>query len=261
LNEQGKAKVVERGIDLDKGISFVHSKSGDVNYYRECFASFDYQVIVFNYHADEKVSIDCSFNCSPVRSEVSCDENTLFYKVKTVDDAVEYVVGIRCVASGTNLNMMSNHIIAENAANVTVFISIETSFYEDNAFEKVKERLDCAVETGYENIRKKHIEDYMRLADRCSLKLGEDDDYVDVDTMVNKFKDGDKDSTLKLINTYFKFGRYLLISSSRDGSLPANLQGIWNNDFTPAWGSKFTININAEMNYWPAERLNLSDCH
>ena len=261
VNEQGKAKVVERGLDLDKAIAYVISDDGKNKYYRECFASFNNQVLVYNYHSDGKVSVDCSYNCSPVRTDITKDGNTLYYHGKSMDDAVEYVVGLRCVAYGANADVMSNHIVCEDAESVTVYVSIETSFYCDNPFEKVKERLDDAECKGYEKIKEEHIEDYRSLADRCELKLGEDDDSMDVDSMVNDLNDGNINSTLKLINTYFKFGRYLLISSSREGSLPANLQGIWNNDFTPPWGSKFTININTQMNYWPAERLNLSKLH
>lgn len=269
IKEQGKANVIERGLDLDNAVAYVISDDGKTKYYRECLASFNNQILAFKYVSDEKVSVDCSYNNSPVRTDISQDENTLYYHGKSMDDAVEYVVGLRCVCDGANADVMSNHIICEDADSITVYVSIETSFYCENPFEKVKERLDEAERKGYEKIKEEHIKDYCNLADACSLTLGKMDEksnkYENIEYLFENLnsENGNKktESINQLINTYFRFGRYLLISSSRPGFLPANLQGIWNNDFTPPWGSKFTININAQMNYWPAERLNLSSLH
>ena len=269
IKEQGKAQVIERGLDLDNAVAYVISDDGKTKYYRECLASFNNQILAFKYVSDEKVSVDCSYNNSPVRTDISQDENTLYYHGKSMDDAVEYVVGLRCVCDGANADVMSNHIICEDADSITVYVSIETSFYCENPFEKVKERLNEAEHKGYEKIKEEHIKDYSNLADACSLTLGEMDEkpnkYENIEYLFENLnsENGNKkiESINQLINTYFRFGRYLLISSSRPGFLPANLQGIWNNDFTPPWGSKFTININAQMNYWPAERLNLSSLH
>lgn len=269
IKEQGKANVIERGLDLDNAVAYVISDDGKTKYYRECLASFNNQILAFKYVSDEKVSVDCSYNNSPVRTDISQDENTLYYHGKSMDDAVEYVVGLRCVCDGANADVMSNHIICEDADSITVYVSIETSFYCENPFEKVKKRLDEAERKGYEKIKEEHIKDYSNLADACSLTLGEMDEkpnkYENIEYLFENLNSetGNKkiESINQLINIYFRFGRYLLISSSRPGFLPANLQGIWNNDFTPPWGSKFTININAQMNCWPAERLNLSSLH
>jgi alpha-L-fucosidase 2 len=126
--------------------------------------------------------------------------------------------------------------------------------------------LDAAKQLGYDQLRKQHIEDYRSLYSRVTFYLGSDkareaDASKPTSERMTQARRGKAD--LSLISLYYRFGRYLLISSSRPGhkALPSNLQGIWNEKMAPTWGSKFTINVNAEMNYWPAETANLSECH
>ncbi len=120
---------------------------------------------------------------------------------------------------------------------------------------------DSAMEKEYEELKREHIEDYKSLFDRVSFKLegAQEKDKLPTDERLDAIKAGESD--VGMHKQLFDFGRYLLISCSREGNLPANLQGIWNQDFLPPWDSKYTININAEMNYWPAESCNLSECH
>ena len=114
--------------------------------------------------------------------------------------------------------------------------------------------------SGFENIRRNHLKDYRELYNRVFLSLGEDMHAGEsTGERLKLLKERGRDNGLLV--TYFNFGRYLLISSSRPGTLPANLQGIWNDKMNPKWDSKFTININTEMNYWPAECCNLPECH
>ena len=107
-------------------------------------------------------------------------------------------------------------------------------------------------------MRTRHIAEYKKYFDTCRLTLSYDKELDKLSTE-ERLKRETVDNGL--LNTYFDFGRYLLISSSRPGSLPANLQGIWNDSMCPPWGSKYTVNINTQMNYWPAETLGLSECH
>ena len=120
--------------------------------------------------------------------------------------------------------------------------------------------LDAAQKLGYDELKKRHVCDVQELMDRCTLEIDSDNrDNIPTDKRLQAVAEGGTDNGL--INLLFAYGRYLLISSSRPGSLPANLQGIWNDSFSPAWDSKFTININAQMNYWPAEVTGLSELH
>ena len=117
-----------------------------------------------------------------------------------------------------------------------------------------------AEKLGYEALKERHISDVSELMNRCKLEIEcEDKDNIPTDVRLKKVQDGETDNGL--INLSFAYGRYLLVSSSRIGSLPANLQGIWNDSFSPMWDSKYTININAQMNYWPVESTGLSELH
>lgn len=127
--------------------------------------------------------------------------------------------------------------------------------------DKLIHKTDNAMKKEYEELKREHVRDYKSLFDRVCLTLegAKDKDKLPTDERLNRIREGESDIGLQ--KQLFDFGRYLLISCSRKGNLPANLQGIWNQDFLPPWDSKYTININAEMNYWPAESCNLSECH
>lgn len=125
----------------------------------------------------------------------------------------------------------------------------------------LKEDLNNKLSISYDKLKNKHIEDYKRLYDRVDFSLKTSNSYEDIDTD-QRIKDITTSSDdINLAKLYFDYGRYLLISCSRIGGLPANLQGIWCKDMTPPWDSKYTVNINMQMNYWPAEICNLSECH
>lgn len=143
-----------------------------------------------------------------------------------------------------------------------LLLTSATSFREgDELIMKAIARIDAAEQKGYDALFSEHVADFMPLIEACKLTLDHTDDPVHLphDRRLQLFKDGGKDQGL--ICDMFNYGRYLLISSSRPGSQPANLQGIWNESFNPPWDSKYTININAQMNYWPAETCGLSEEH
>jgi alpha-L-fucosidase 2 len=124
----------------------------------------------------------------------------------------------------------------------------------------VAKNLTAASRRTYADLRTRHIADHQRLFRRADIRIGSDENRnIPTDKRVQHIKDGGED--IALLPIYFQFGRYMLISSSRPGTLACNLQGIWNESVDPPWGSKYTININTEMNYWLAERANLADCH
>ncbi len=144
----------------------------------------------------------------------------------------------------------------------TIYLTSATTFREGEAYkEKAAERLRLAETMGWDQLLAAHLADIEPIMARCRLSLDEDicHDALPTDERLSAVKDGATD--LGLVCDLFDYGRYLLISSSRPGSLPANLQGIWNESYTPPWGSKFTININTEMNYWLAEKCALSEMH
>lgn len=170
------------------------------------------------------------------------------------ESAIKLACGIRVLQMGGSIEAIGNSIVVEKADEVVILLGADTTFYVDNPEESVIEKLDavlnyvnqsnetdeCDVKSLWSILYDRHVADYQKLYNRVKLTLDEEQWEVE---------------------RFFNFGRYLLISSSRPGSLPANLQGIWNGDYNPPWGSKYTININAQMNYWPAEICNLSECH
>jgi alpha-L-fucosidase 2 len=142
---------------------------------------------------------------------------------------------------------------------VTLFVAASTTVRGPNPSDACRRTLSAVVDKPYARIRADHVADYQRFFRRVDLDLGGGETQVPTDERLARMQKGHADPALEAL--YFKFGRYLLISSSRPGSMAANLQGIWNDALAPSWDSKYTININTEMNYWPAEVTNLSEMH
>jgi alpha-L-fucosidase 2 len=182
----------------------------------------------------------------------------------------ENPVGIRfysellALAQGGTVTSEAGVLKVADATAVTLLIDCATSYRYPAGIaamqDAVMRNLKAASGRTYEELRARHVADHQRLFRRAEIRLGEDANaQVPTDVRVQRIKDGGED--VALLPIYFQFGRYLLISSSRPGTLAANLQGIWNESVDPPWGSKYTVNINAEMNYWLAERANLAECH
>ena len=252
----------ERRLDLETAVHTVKvtdNKTG-ITFYRESFASAKENVIVTRLSADRKGQI-----CAASTISRGCFYDTSWHEGDAVyftgnlgEGGVRLCVGIKVVAENTEVQALGEHVIAQGADTVTVYLSASTTFREKDPVEAVRKRLNCASETAYEEMKREHVREYQKYFQSCRLKLSYDES-LDCLTTEERLQKNPVDNGL--IQTYFDFGRYLLISSSRPGTLPANLQGIWNGEISPPWGSKYTININTEMNYWPAESLGLSDCH
>lgn len=184
------------------------------------------------------------------------------------------------VATDNNTqHTIGEQVWVDNAHEVTIYIDGTTTFRGgDDLYSYTENNINNALKYSYDELKSRHIKNYQKLYNRVDLSLSDNNttdkfnsnnnDLTD-DTLHDKL-DYAKDSLLNelcsdndnlIYELYFNFGRYLLISCSRPGCLPANLQGLWNKDMAPAWDSKYTININTEMNYWPAEICNLSECH
>ncbi len=158
-------------------------------------------------------------------------------------------------AEGGSLTQSGNQLSVENADAVTLFLAASTSFKPRDM-----ERDLLAAKRNYADLKKRHVDDYQRFFQRVKLSLGsEAAPDLPTDERLKRVTDGASD--LHLVEQYFQFGRYLLISCSRPGNMAATLQGLWNDKLDPSWDSKYTININTEMNYWPAEVTNLSELH
>src|SRR5690606_23758489 len=164
--------------------------------------------------------------------------------------------------SGGNSSRTDSSLIISNAMELVLYVSLATNYqsYQDVSGDEkalARARLTSALKSSYTELKRKHIEKYQSLYNRVELTLGPDR-REPTDIRLEKFREGNDPGFAAL---YFQFGRYLLISCSQPGGQPANLQGIWNASIRPPWDSKYIININSEMNYWPAERTNLLEMH
>ena len=253
-----------RELDLSTAIAKTKYVFEGVEYTREYFASYPDHVIVVHFSASKPGMI--SFNAAmttPHRNNyLSSDGNTLVYDVTV--NAIKFQNRMNVVADGGTVDLNNGKINVSGANSATLILTTATNF---NSFEDVSgdpalraSAVMAQIEgKSYERILEDHLKDYQSLFNRVRLDLGEAHESAgDITTYrVRNFNSTDDPDFVEL---YYQYGRYLLIASSRAGGQPANLQGIWNKDTNPIWGSKYTTNINLEMNYWMAESANLPEC-
>lgn len=186
----------------------------------------------------------------------------------TGGDGVDYGFEVRAVTKGGYVQIIGASFGVRDAKEVVLLLTAGTSFRMKDIEKECGEILNKAFEYSYEELKERHIKDYRKFYDRVALNIEGSDRFEDIptDERLMNLKKRMENPDIDIYDTgldilYFNFGRYLMISGSREGTLPLNLQGIWCKDYQSAWGSKFTININTEMNYWPAESCNLSELH
>jgi alpha-L-fucosidase 2 len=256
----------ERSLDVERALSTVRYKVGGTTFFREVFASHPDQVIVVRLTADKKKALTFTVGLdSPhERKSVRTVGPVQTLEVAVKDGALRGVAMVRAETDGA-VREEGGAIGVTGATRAVLTLVAATNFvsYEDvggDPGERAAAVLDRARGKSFARVRRDHIADYRSLFDRFDIDFGSNGrENLPMDRRLRLFNQVPDDPTL--LSLYVQYGRYLLISSSRPGTQPANLQGIWNQDLDPAWGSKYTTNINAEMNYWPAEVTNLADCH
>lgn len=260
-----------RELDLNKAIATTRYSANGVTYTRELFSSFADDVIILRLSADKKKSI--SFEASyknPAQHTITKKGNHLVLRGRGVDHEgiagkIEYEIHTAIKNKDGAVDIKGETIQVTDATEVTLYISIGTSFRDYQNIDKdpatvASELLNRAYEKRYKNAKKEHSKIYEKQFNRFNLNLGErkEDQQLSTTQRIASFTNSQDPSLVTLLT---QFGRYLLICSSQPNGQPANLQGIWNNSTQPAWDSKYTLNINAEMNYWPAEVTNLTETH
>jgi alpha-L-fucosidase 2 len=259
-----------RDLDLDSAVTRVSYTANGVRFVRTVFASPVDQVIVVRLTADKPGAITFTAGLqTPQKAGVETESgNTLVMRGVNGDSqgihgALKFQVRARVLAEGGTLSATSHSITVSNANSATLLIAAATSYrnYQDVSGDPeamVKGQIGAAETKDFNALLAAHIKEHQRLFRRVSIDLGRSDAMqLPTDERIRNFHNGHDPQFAAL---YFQFGRYLLISSSRPGSQPANLQGLWNESMNPPWGGKYTININTEMNYWPAEPCNLAEC-
>lgn len=265
---EGEIESYERTLDMDSGCVTVAFKAGGVSYRRELFASFPDQAIIMRLAADcpGAISVNARLERGGWRytDHVGREGDHAIWMSGNCggEGGSRYGAALRAVAEGGTIKAIGENLLVDNADAVTLIMTAATTFRVDNPLTDAMDRTEAAARLTYDRLLRRHVDDFRDLFGRVSLSLGtrsEELANMCLGQRMERIRQGKEDPGLLAL--YFQYGRYLLISSSRPGSLPANLQGIWNEHFTPPWDSKYTININAQMNYWPAETCALSECH
>lgn len=280
-----------RELDLNNAVSTVRYKVNGVNFSRETFISYPDNVMVVRITADKKGAVNLTANLqSKLRFTVSAaGSNKLVlngkaptyvanrdYEPRQViydepkGEGMNFRINLKIKNYGGKVSVVGNALQVNGANEVILYLTEATSF---NGFDKspglqgkdpavkADRNLLTAEQKTYDLLKQRHIADYQRLFKRVDFNLGADAEMIkqSTDERLKNFNVAKSDKQLQTL--YYQFGRYLLIASSRPGSAPTNLQGIWNDQVIPPWGSNYTTNINTEMNYWLAENANLSECH
>ena len=281
-----------RELNLDTACARVRYTTGETHFEREAFVSAPGQAIVLRVTADQPHALHCTLSLSgllaksvealsPARlllrgkaaSHIAGAGHPGSEKPVTFSDrpgmGMYFALVAEVLAEDGTAAAHVDRIEVANATTLTVKLTAATGF---RGFDQVPDtpldavvlsatrQLDSIRTQPVSALREEHIRDHQRLFRRMSLNLASPasaDSTQSTDKRLNNFASSPDPS---LIALYFQYGRYLLISSSRPGSQPANLQGIWNNQITPPWSSNWTANINVQMNYWPSETCNLSEC-
>ncbi|HEY3416213.1 MAG TPA: glycoside hydrolase family 95 protein [Armatimonadota bacterium] len=272
--QPGEPEDYRRELNLETAEARVCYRQEGITYTREYLASNVDQVIAVRLTADQPGAITfrarlergprnsySSRFADTVRAEDGCA--LLMRGAAGGEGGVRFAACLRAVAEGGTVRTLGETLIVDGADAVTLLVASATSFREDDPAAYSREHARAAAARSWNELQADHLREYRQYYDRVDLTLEnpalETVDDVPTDERLARVAAGAEDPALDAL--YFHYGRYLLIASSRPGSMPANLQGIWNGEFFPPWGSKFTININTEMNYWPVEVCDLGELH
>ena len=258
-----------RELDIAKAVETTRYTADGVRYESKVFASFPDQVIIVRMTADKSGSINFSAAMNrPASVTVSTKGNSELILSGVTSDRdsvkgkVQFQAHVKILIEGGSVSAADTALSVTHADAATIYVSIASSFknYDDisaDAGARADQYLQNALKKKYEEALRDNIAAYQKYFDRVDIDLGVTDSVRNpTDVRIARFAEGNDPQLAAL---YFQYGRYLLISCSQPGGQPATLQGLWNDQLFPPWGSKYTVNINTEMNYWPSEVTNLSE--
>jgi alpha-L-fucosidase 2 len=274
-SEEQAVRSYRRSLDLRTATAHVAYELAGINYRREYLASAPDGVVAMRISADKPGAI--GFRLRIDRGILSNFAARFYDTIRAFgghgllmqgrtggEQGISFATAVTVSTEAGSVRTLGDTVIVEGADAVTIVVGAATSFREVAPADTARRMSEAALAKGWESLRAAHLGEYRPWFERVDLDLHGADSARDAeaaslptDQRIERVRAGADDPGLLAL--YFHYGRYLLIASSRPGSLPANAQGIWNQDFTPAWGSKYTININVEMNYWPSEVANLAE--
>ncbi len=266
--QDGEIKGYVRELDLNQAVGRVRYTCAGKTYTREYLSSYPDDVIAIRLTCDTAGALNVAVSAAagqPQAATAVSSDGTIVLSGTT--GYLEFEAVIQVVCKGGSLVSGNGRLKISDADSITLFLTAATAYlpgtpdykgkdyhaYNQNVLKRVLTR-------SWDEVKKTHIADHQNLFGRVDLQLGQaEKNMLPTDVRIRNYQDGEADPALEALA--FQYGRYLLIGSSRKGSLPANLQGIWNDKNNPQWGSMFCYNINLNMNYWPAENTNLAECH
>jgi len=264
----GQTAGYRRSLNLDSGVASTRYTVDGVTYTRDVFASAPHNVIVVRIEADKPAAVSCGITLTRPQ-DAECvsdgpDQLVLTGRLgirhhETGEPAgLSFTGRLAARLEGGQLHNEGGAMRIDGAHAVTLVLAAATSYRGEEPLAATRETL--ATLPGYPELRAAHLEDHRGLFRRVDLALGEaPGPDLPTDARLERVRNGESDPALAAL--YFQYGRYLLMGSSRPGTLPANLQGVWNEHLEAPWNSDYHTNINLQMNYWPAEVANLSECH
>ncbi|HWM02267.1 MAG TPA: glycoside hydrolase N-terminal domain-containing protein [Actinophytocola sp.] len=269
----GEVTGYRRDLDIADATAGVEYTVDGVRHAREYFASAADDVLVARLTADRggEVGFTTAVTAPDNRSrDVTARDGRLTFAGRLDDNGMRFEAQLRVVnEGGTRTDNADGSVTVDGADAVTLVLAAGTDYSTEypayrtgtDPHAAVTERVDSAVQQGFGRLRSSHVDDYRALFDRVALDIGQEMPNIPTDELLAAYRDDPTppEHRKALEALYFSYGRYLLIGSSRPGSLPANLQGVWNNSTSPPWSADYHVNINLQMNYWPAETTNLAE--
>ncbi|ROT29458.1 glycoside hydrolase N-terminal domain-containing protein [Micromonospora sp. HM5-17] len=268
--EPGEVRKYRRELNIGRAIARVSYLADGVRYTREYFASYPDQVLVIRLSADRpgRVGFTASVTAPDNRSKtVTAEHGRITFAGNLHDNRLRYESQIQVTAEGGRVTDGADGTVTVAEADAATLVLAAGTDYADayptyrgpDPHPRVTAAVDAAAAKPYAELLAAHVADYRALFDRVALDIGQEMPNIPTDELLRAYRNGASPADRTLEALFFQYGRYLLISSSRPGSLPANLQGVWNNSTNPPWGADYHVNINIQMNYWPAETTNLSE--
>ncbi|NQX40848.1 alpha-L-fucosidase 2 [Pedobacter steynii] len=264
------AKAYRRELNIRTGVHRTTFVVNGVTFTREAFASYPDQVMVFRYTASKKGALTGKIAIQSAQGALSIANVDGLSFDGQMPNHLKYGAKLKLLRDGGTADVEGNTLGFKNCNSITLFLDVRTNYKPDyqsgwrgaDPMPVIDKELAAAQKLSYARLLNRHIHDITRLTNAAGIRVGKTEQTqlnLPTDARLKKYADGVKDPDLEAL--LFQYGRYLLVSSSRPGGLPANLQGLWNNSNTPAWASDYHNNINIQMNYWAAESTNLSECH
>lgn len=257
-----------RELDLEQGFIKISYRQNGIKYSRQVFASFPDRALVIRLSSGRKGNLNfTAWMNRPERYQARIEDNTLLMSGVLSNgrggEGMKYAARLKVVSKDGDVQYADSIVKVHKASEVVLILTASTDYRQDypdfkgdDPHAATLSTIEKASSSSFDDLLRRHVDDYSSLFGKVSLKLSnEESDTIPTDRRMKNSDD------LRLHEAYFQYGRYLLISSSREGSLPANLQGIWANKIQTPWNCDYHTDINIQMNYWPSDMTNLSECH